>query len=166
MSFKIRIDNNSLKHELEELKGEIKVELDTLKSLISDKTPEIFKIGAAESGVVYKDETIMFIWDGINKQPKYLIKKPPIGDWINGGINLIKDNYVKLQESGEISNKINTKYYFTKDGTRKKDFDLDNYGNMVVTWITSEYDKSYPTYYCRWIAGSVESNLTVIIEKF
>ena len=37
---------------------------------------------------------------------------------------------------------------------------------MAVTWLTSENDNSYPTYYCRWIAGSVESNLIVIIEKF
>ena len=157
MSFKMRINNDY----------SLKYELDILKSLISDKTPKIFKISAAESGVVYEDETIMFIWDGINKQPKYLIKKLPIGVWINGGINLLRgNNYDGLQESDDISNKINTEYYFTKDGIHKKHFNFDNFGNMAVTWLTSENDKSYPTYHCRWIAGSVDSYLIVIIEKF
>jgi len=148
-SFKIRHTNKS----------------DSYNKLI---TPTIIKAYAAETSIVYEDETIKFIWDGINKQPKYLIKKLPIGFWISGGINVSKESnyYDTLKESDAISNKINIQYYFTKNGNYKKEFDLDNYGNMAITWLTSENDNTYPTYYCKWIIGSAETNLVVVIENF
>jgi hypothetical protein len=59
---------------------------------------------------------------------------------ISGGINVSKESnyYDKLKES----NKINIQYYFTNNGNYKKEFDLDNYGNMAITWLTSENDNT------------------------
>ncbi len=130
--------------------------------------PNVNKRSASSTGTVYEDTNVRFIWDGTNKQPKYLIKVSPAGSWIDGGIQLTHEPLSQefITNVDDISTGVNTEYYFTDSGIRNSAFDMSNYGNLCSAWIIAETDTTYPSYYLKCIMGASTGNVNIIVEKY
>ena len=128
----------------------------------------VFKGSAGATQTVYEDDKVRFIWDGGNKQPKYLVKVPPTGSWVDGGIQLTHEPLSQefITEVDDLSIAISTEFYFTTSGSRNAAFDMSNYGNLAITWLCGEDDPTFPTYYIKWLTGNVSTSLTVSVEKY
>ena len=164
MSFKI---HNNTNNKLTTLSNNIEKINTSINEMITEinKMPKVFKVSPLLTQIVYEDDILQLVWDGVNKQPKYLIKVQPEGEWINGGIFLIKDD-LYLSEASVLSTEINSEYYFNNNGIRNNNYDLNLPGSIAKTWLTSENDSDFPTYHCKWILGSSDTNLTIVIEKY
>jgi len=128
----------------------------------------VFKGSAGATQTVYEDANVRFIWDGGNKQPKYLVKVAPFSSWVDGGIQLTHEPLTQefITEVDDLSVATNVEYYFTTSGSRNAAFDMSNYGNLAITWLCAEADSTYPSYYIKWMTGNVSTVLTVVVEKY
>ena len=138
------------------------------KSYVDSVVPTVFKGSAGATQTVYEDDKVRFIWDGGNKQPKYLVKVAPASLWVDGGIQLTHEPLTQefITEVDDLSIAISTEFYFTTSGSRNAAFDMSNYGNFATTWLCAEDDTTYPTYYIKWFTGNVTSTLTAVVEKY
>ena len=128
----------------------------------------MFKGSAGATQTVYEDDSVRFIWDGGNKQPKYLVKVSPAGNWVDGGIQLTHEPLTQefITEVDDLTLVSGAQFYFTANGSRNAAFDMSNYGNLAITWLCAEDDPTFPTYYIKWLTGNVSTTLTVSVDKY
>jgi hypothetical protein len=136
--------------------------LNIMEQQLSENISIVLKLPINKIGVIYEDNFVKFIWDANNKQPMFSIKNFSSEKFINGGIQLIKENYISVPHIDSVFIKTDTEYYFSNDddGKRLKLFDMNSL-DIANTWIIGN---KYPNYSIKWIIG-YNSSLTVIIEK-
>jgi hypothetical protein len=132
--------------------------------IAGNEVKKVYKGSGGTDATIYEDDTVMFMWDATNKQPKFRIKVLPNNSWIDAIIHVYKSGTTYVSSSAmPISDTI--AYWFTTNGILDTNFNLNQLGSYAKAILLADSNTTYPSYNIEVYVGSPSSNVHAVIER-
>ena len=128
-------------------------------------TPNAYRFLGTTSFTIYEDADVRFTWDGVNKQPRFLVKV--ITGWWDAGITKFYNGTIinNADDIASINTINNVDYYFTTSGGLNTSYNMVSYATRLECHLCHETNSNTPFYLLTFICGN-DSTIYATIQRF